>query len=221
VKVATTIEGPASAGPERRLQAAAASTVATTVEELTNAGDVSVRTRLIGPNGKVVKSAQSSARSQDAANTTTEQVFDLPSPQFWSLQTPRLYVAEVELVAGGTVRDRCNAPFGIRSVEVDAERGLRLNGQPIKLKGGCVHHDNGPLGSAAIDRAEERRVELLKANGFNAIRTSHNPPSPAFLEACDRLGMLVIDEAFDQWTDAKNPQDYHRFFKEWGGRDIA
>ena len=91
----------------------------------------------------------------------------------------------------------------------------------LKLKGGCVHHDNGPLGSAAIDRAEERRVELLKANGYNAIRTSHNPPSPAFLDACDRLGMLVVDEAFDCWDRAKNPQDYHLYFKDWSDRDIA
>jgi beta-galactosidase len=200
---------------------AAAVKVATTIQGPGSEGGVSVRTRLIGPNGKVAKSAQSSASPQDATNTIIEQVIELPSPQLWTLETPRLYVAEVELLAGGTARDRCNATFGIRALDVDAEHGLRLNGQPIKLKGGCVHHDNGPLGSAAIDRAEERRVELLKANGFNAIRTSHNPPSPAFLDACDRLGMLVIDEAFDQWEEGKNPQDYHRFFKEWGGRDIA
>ena len=89
------------------------------------------------------------------------------------------------------------------------------------MKGACVHHDNGPLGAVAIDRAEERRVELLKAAGFNAIRTSHNPPSPAFLDACDRLGMLVMDEAFDQWERPKNPQDYNRFFNDWWARDIA
>ncbi len=195
--------------------------IATTIEDSGSAGDILVRTRLIGPNGKIVKSAQSSARSTGATNTVLDQVIELPSPQLWSVETPRLYGAEVELVAGGAVRDRSHAAFGIRGIEVDAERGLRLNGQPIKLKGGCVHHDNGPLGSAAIDRAEERRVEILKANGFNAIRTSHNPPSPAFLDACDRLGMLVIDEAFDQWEEGKNPQDYHRFFKEWGGRDVA
>ncbi|HXP62419.1 MAG TPA: glycoside hydrolase family 2 TIM barrel-domain containing protein [Dongiaceae bacterium] len=195
--------------------------VATTIAGPGSGADVSVRTRLIGPNGRVVRSAQSSARFQGATNTIVEQVIDLPSPQLWDLSTPRLYGAEVELVAGGTVRDRCRAAFGIRKLEADAEHGLRLNGQPLKLKGGCVHHDNGPLGSAAIDRAEERRVELLKANGFNAIRTSHNPPSPAFLDACDRLGVLVIDEAFDQWAEAKNPQDYHRFFQEWSGRDIA
>ena len=110
--------------------------------------------------------------------------------------------------------------FGIRSVSVDAQRGFLLNGAPLKLRGGCVHHDNGPLGSAAYDRAEERRVELLKAAGFNAIRTSHNPPSTAFLSACDRLGMLVMDEAFDAWNNGKNPQDYARFFKANWQNDV-
>jgi len=84
-----------------------------------------------------------------------------------------------------------------------------------------MHHDNGPLGSATIDRAQERRVELMKANGFNAIRTSHNPPSPAFLAACDRLGIMVIDEAFDCWEVGKNGQDYNVYFKDWAQRDIA
>ena len=83
-----------------------------------------------------------------------------------------------------------------------------------------MHHDNGPLGAATIDRAEARRVELLKANGYNAIRTSHNPVSPAFLAACDRLGMLVMDEAFDCWSGGKNPQDYHLYFDEWWQRDM-
>ena len=106
-------------------------------------------------------------------------------------------------------------------IEIDAEKGLRVNGVPYEMKGACVHHDNGPLGAAAIDRAEERRVEILKAAGFNAIRTSHNPPSPAFLDAADRLGMLVIDEAFDMWERPKNPQDYHRFFEEWWASDLA
>ena len=90
----------------------------------------------------------------------------------------------------------------------------------MKLRGGCVHHDNGCLGACAYDRAEERRVALLKAAGFNAIRTSHNPPSPAFLDACDRLGVLVLDEAFDCWKHGKNGNDYGRYFDEWWQRDV-
>ena len=98
--------------------------------------------------------------------------------------------------------------------------GLRINGVPLKLQGGCVHHDNGMLGSACIPRAEERRVQILKASGYNAIRTSHNPPSRDFLDACDRVGMVVIDEAFDCWEAGKNPQDYHLYFKDWWQRDL-
>ncbi len=96
-----------------------------------------------------------------------------------------------------------------------------MNGQKtVKLKGGCFHNDNGPLGSKAYDRAEERKVELLKASGFNAIRCSHNPPSPAFLAACDHLGMLVMDEAFDVWKYGKMPYDYHLYFNDWWKKDI-
>src|SRR5689334_25432480 len=111
--------------------------------------------------------------------------------------------------------------FGIRTISFTAENGFRLNGKEVELKGGCVHHDNGILGSAAIDRAEERKIELLKANGFNAIRCSHNPPSEKLLETCDRVGMLVIDEVVDQWELPKNDYDYQRFFDEWWKHDIS
>lgn len=117
--------------------------------------------------------------------------------------------------------DEIAVPFGIRTVEFSAEKGFLLNGKPLKLKGGCLHHDNGLLGAVAINRAEERKVELMKANGFNAVRCSHNLPSEYFLQACDRLGLLVIDEVFDQWQQAKRPQDYHQFFDEWSEHDIA
>ena len=131
----------------------------------------------------------------------------------WSPAKPHLYRAEIEVLIAGRVVDRSTVTFGIRSIEVDIEHGLRINGERVKLKGGCVHHDNGILGSAAFDRAEERRVEILKANGFNAIRTSHNPPSPAFLDACDRLGMMVIDEAFDCWNLGKNDRRLSSLFQ--------
>ena len=110
--------------------------------------------------------------------------------------------------------------FGIRTIAFSVDKGFQLNGKTVELKGGCVHHDNGPLGAKAYDRAEERRIELLKASGYNAVRCSHNPPSPAFLAACDKLGMLVIDEAFDMWRNAKNPYDYSLYFDEWWQKDI-
>ena len=121
----------------------------------------------------------------------------------------------------GRVVDETVTTFGIRSIEWSAQKGLLLNGKPVKLTGGSVHHDNGPLGAAAFDRAEERKVELLKAAGHNAVRTAHNIPSPAFLDACDRLGLLVLDEPFDSWKAHKVKFDYGTDFDEWWKRDIS
>jgi beta-galactosidase len=122
------------------------------------------------------------------------------------------------VVEGSATRDQQGTSVGIRTIHVSAEKGLELNGTRVILNGGCVHHDNGALGAMAFDRAEERRVALLKQAGFNAIRTSHNPPSLAFLNACDRLGMLVLDEAFDCWEQSKSRFDYSVVFKQHGGK---
>ena len=117
---------------------------------------------------------------------------------------------------GDHLADATATPFGVRALAWSPESGLTINGKTYKLSGGCIHHDNGVLGACAFDRAEERKIELLKAAGFNAIRTAHNPPSPALLDACDRLGMLVMDEAFDCWAKGKNSKDYSLHFKdEW------
>jgi beta-galactosidase len=145
----------------------------------------------------------------------------LPDPKLWSTEEPVLYTVVSELLQNGKLVDESRTKFGIRTISFDARNGFRLNGKTTKLKGGCFHNDNGPLGARAYDRAEERKVELMKASGFNAIRCSHNPPSPAFLNACDSLGMLVIDEAFDAWNYGKMPYDYHLYFKDWWRRDIT
>jgi beta-galactosidase len=141
-------------------------------------------------------------------------------PELWSIDSPNLYQAEVSVIAEGTITDRAIQNFGIRKIEFDAMYGFRLNGKPVELKGGCIHHDNGPLGSCAYDRAEERKVELLKSAGFNAIRFAHNPPSPAILEACDRLGMLAIDESFDVWRYGHFDGDYGSRFDSLWKQDI-
>ena len=137
------------------------------------------------------------------------------------MDNPNLYTLLSEVLVGGNVVDTEKTTFGIRSLTIDAANGLRLNGVPMKLKGGCIHHDHGLLGAAAFDRAEERKVQLLKSAGYNALRSAHNPPSPALLEACDRLGFLVLDETFDAWTVAKTPNDYHLHFVDWWQRDTA
>jgi beta-galactosidase len=183
--------------------------------------NVVVRASVLNAKGKTVQTREGNLRLAANETRSVEQLLEVRAPKLWSTDSPELYSAQIEIVAAGKTLDTTSTRFGIRKIEVDATNGFRLNGQMLKLKGGCMHHDNGPLGSATIDRAEERRVELMKANGFNAIRTSHNPPSPAFLDACDRLGVLVIDEAFDCWEVGKNGQDYSVYFKDWVKRDIA
>ena len=179
-----------------------------------------VRARLIDPDGAVAAEAQEPVIVSAGATATATYALRLTNPRLWSPRDPQLYCAEVVVEADGKVADNATLSIGVRKIEIDAAHGLRINGESVKLHGGCVHHDNGPLGSACIQRAEERRVEILKANGFNAIRTSHNPPSRDFLDACDRLGMLVIDEAFDCWEIEKNPNDYNLYFKDWWQRDL-
>jgi beta-galactosidase len=182
--------------------------------------EVTVRIRLFDSKNAAAGSREARQALAASVSAQVEQTFTVTRPELWSLAATRMYRAEVDLLVGGKVVDQSAAPFGIRRIEVDAQRGLRINGEAVKLKGGCLHHDNGLLGAAALDRAEERRIELTKAHGFNAIRTSHNPPSPAFLDACDRLGVLVMDEAFDCWERQKDAQDYHLYFAEWWQRDI-
>jgi beta-galactosidase len=143
------------------------------------------------------------------------------NPRLWSPETPIRYKAQIQLMKGGTAIDSTSQAFGIRSATFDVQNGFRLNGKKAILHGGCVHHDNGCLGAAAYDRAETRRVELLKSAGFNAVRTSHNPPSEAFLDACDRLGVLVIDESFDGWREKKTANDYAKYFDDWWQRDLG
>lgn len=185
-----------------------------------NARNIKLLTRIYSPDGKLAASSESGPRSISARNVDIIQDISITAPQLWSIEEPNLYVAEVEVITDGKSTDLVKTTFGIRTIHFDAKTGFTLNGKNVLLKGGCMHHDNGFLGAAAIDRAEERRVELMKAYGYNAIRTSHNPPSRSFLDACDRLGIVVIDEAFDMWERPKNPMDYHRFFKEWWQRDI-
>lgn len=143
------------------------------------------------------------------------QRFYVQRPLLWSPEHPSLYTAQVSLDGAPTL-----VTFGIRTVTVDPRKGLRINGEPVLLRGACLHADNGPLGAAAIGRADERRIELLKEAGFNAIRTTHNPASPAMLDACDRLGVLVMDEAFDMWTRFKTPYDYAAEFPQWWAADL-
>ena len=184
---------------------------------------VNINTKYINASGAMV-AITGELKQFIAAKKSFEfnQDVVIKNPQLWSCESPALYTAVTSIYSNSNSNliSRDTNSFGIRKISFDVSNGFQLNGKTVKLKGGCFHNDNGPLGSKEYDRAEERKVELLKANGFNAIRCSHNPPSPAFLKACDRLGMLVMDEAFDCWNYGKNPYDYHLYFKDWWKKDI-
>lgn len=182
--------------------------------------NVSLVTTIISPHGKIVGNTRRILTISAGASKTEEQNIPLTSPALWSVETPALYKAVTEIREGNKVLDRVVTSFGVRSISFTAQQGFLLNGKRVLLKGGCIHHDNGLLGAAAIDRAEVRKIELLKKNGFNAVRLSHNPPSTQLLDACDRLGMLVIDEAFDAWEKGKNSLDYHLYFKDRWKKDL-
>lgn len=177
---------------------------------------------VLSPQGKVVATEERMVSVGAGGEREVTVPLTVKEPQLWSTASPAMYRTVLSVHNNkGQVIGKEVVPFGIRALAFSASKGFLLNGVPTKLKGGCVHHDNGFLGAAAIDRAEVRKVELLKANGFNAVRCAHNPPSEAFLHACDTLGLLVIDEAFDQWKKPKNPDDYHRFFERYAGGDVA
>jgi beta-galactosidase len=179
-----------------------------------------LQTQLFDPAGKLVGTSKSNTSLNADQTSEVSQKIEIERPSLWSIETPGLYKAKVSVLINNKATEFRTAVFGIRSIKISAESGLLINGKSYDLKGGCYHHDNGPLGAASIDRAEERKIEILKKAGFNAIRTSHNPPSPALLDACDRLGMVVIDEIFDMWEKSKKKQDYSLFFKEWWKKDV-
>jgi beta-galactosidase len=174
---------------------------------------------LYDPEGKLTGKTQKTILL-DSNDMMVSHEVEVTDPALWCPASPALYTAVLDILKEGELADRVKTQFGIRSLEFSPEKGFLLNGEKILLKGGCLHHDNGPLGAAAFKTAEYRRVQTMKENGFNAIRTAHNPPSEWFLNACDELGMLVMDESFDHWQRPKNPQDYHRFFDEWWEKDM-
>jgi beta-galactosidase len=189
--------------------------------ESTEQTEVTVQTILKDRSGKQRGTAQSTITITPGKDIEISQSINVAQPALWSPESPTLYSATTQVLKNGKIVDEVITPFGIRTLSWSAEKGLLLNGKSIKLTGGSVHHDNGPLGAAAFDRAEERKVQLLKAAGHNAVRTAHNPPSPAFLDACDRLGLLVMDEPVDSWKASKVKFDYGRDFDEWWQRDIS
>lgn len=181
---------------------------------------ITVNTRLLSGSFKGAGNNVTKLALPAHSEKEVTQIIKVSKPLLWTPETPYLYHAQIQVLKGDEKIDETKTTLGVRSIKFTPENGFQLNGKTVKISGGCVHHDNGCLGAAAFDRAEERKVELMKAAGFNAVRTSHNPPSEAFLEACDRLGLLVIDEAFDGWRVGKNKYDYSVYFDKWSKRDL-
>ena len=171
-------------------------------------GDVSVNIQITDSEGNAVANARAAV---DAKGVYSADV-TVAAPSLWSVDTPSLYEMKAELLVNGEVIDEDETTFGIRTLEVVSGKGFLLNGEEVLLRGGCVHHDNGLLGCAEYDDAAYRRVKIMKEAGFNAIRSAHNPISSSILRACDRLGMLVMDESFDTWHTTKSQYDYVSYF---------
>jgi len=150
-----------------------------------------------------------------------QQRIALRSPRLWSVDSPNLYQIRSTVLEGNRLVDTLITTFGIRTIAFDADRGFLLNSRQVKLRGVNLHHDGGAVGAAVPLRIWENRLRTLKAMGANAIRTSHNPPAAEFLDLCDRMGFLVMAEAFDEWTFGKVPEGYHRYYAEWGERDAT
>jgi beta-galactosidase len=188
--------------------------------------EITVQTRLVAPDGKTVAAIESSQMVGNGAATKIEQQIIFPRPQLWNLDDPKLCHAVSEVRAGGKILDEQTTTFGIRDAHFEADIGFWLNGKNFKIKGVCLHADGGAFGAAVPISIWEARLKTLKSLGVNAIRTAHNPPAPEFLDLCDRLGLLVMDEFFDCWTVAKPTlggqglADYHLYFNEWSHTDL-
>ena len=213
--------------PEVTPQSASVNVRVTLDNDSDSLAAVTLRTRVyeLGPGGaKAARPVASSAPSQVSvaahASGTGDATLRVSNPRLWSTRRPSLYVAVTTVEQGGRVVDAYETVFGIRTVEFDHARGLLLNGEPVELKGVCNHHDLGALGAAVNVRALERQLEIMKEMGVNAVRTSHNPPAPELLDLADRMGLLVMDEAFDAWRRSKKKNDYHRLFDDWHERDL-
>src|SRR5689334_20768078 len=181
---------------------------------------VNLTTIIQDASGREVARASERNVAARGLHAEASQTLKVSAPLLWSDDRPYLYKVISQLEQGGRVVDRYETPLGIRTFRFDAEKGFFLNGKPLKIRGTCNHHDLGSLGTAVNTRAIERQLEMLKGMGVNGLRTSHNPPAPELLEIADRLGFIVMDEAFDVWKIEKTKYDYHLDWDEWHQRDL-
>lgn len=189
--------------------------------QATASQNVAMQIELIDPSGKIAATGESKSiniERDQTANLDLELV--VKNPQLWDVEKGVLYKAVARIRSGKKTLDDETVSFGIREFKFEPKTGFWLNGKNFKIKGVCLHHDGSAFGAAVPLAIWERRFQELRKLGVNAIRTAHNPPAPEFLDLADRMGFIVMDELFDQWTVAKNPYDYHLYFREWSKRDV-
>lgn len=180
---------------------------------------LTLKTRIRDVSGRVVTEDEAELPRGDIR--VFEQTFLLDSPALWSPETPRLYTAESRLCADGVQTDAYSTRFGVRKLEIIPDQGMFLNGEPVKFRGVCLHHDLGPLGAAVNRSALRRQLSIMKEMGANAVRTAHNMPAPELVELCDEMGLMVMVETFDEWRAPKMRNGYHLYFDEWAERDLV
>jgi len=188
--------------------------------ESDKAANVVLETSVVDAAGRAATRSTSNVAIPAGGSQTQPVTVSVTRPQRWDMDHPYLYTLVSEVRQNNQVVDRYETPFGIRTIAYDKQKGFLLNGQAHKIQGVCNHHDLGALGAAVNLRATERQLEIMKGAGVNAIRTSHNPPSPELLDLCDRMGLVVMDESFDMWLRPKVPNGYSKFFNEWSERDV-
>lgn len=191
----------------------------TVVNKSNKRANITVNHEYFSPDGKSVASVNEKIEVPANSSAISALFCKIDKPQRWDIENPNLYKAVTTIVQNGKVVDTYNSRIGLRSIAFTKD-GFFLNNKKIRFNGVCLHHDNGALGSAIYRRADQRKLQIMKDMGVNAIRTSHNPPSRVFLELCDELGLVVLDEAFDVWKKAKVPNGYNVFFEKWAERDI-
>ncbi|WP_333682333.1 glycoside hydrolase family 2 TIM barrel-domain containing protein [Dyella sp.] len=196
------------------------STHAVVANDSAQARKVDVVSRILSSSGAVVAQSHQDKSLAAGGKSAWDETLAITNPSLWSPDSPNLYTLVQDVYVDGAITDERRTRFGARTITVDAVHGLRINGRQVLLRGGCIHHDNYMLGGAGWPDADARKVVLMKAAGYNAIRSAHNPASQATLDAADELGMLVIDEAFDMWNVSKTPMDYSRFFKQDWQQDL-
>lgn len=206
--------------PEVSKQSAAIQ-IESAVKNANGKGDIELNLMIEDSNKRIVKQINTKYQLSDLQDTTVINKIKIDNPILWSVDNPHLYKLITTIKQNGKLIDNDETTFGIRYFSFDSAKGFFLNGENMKIKGVCLHHDLGALGAAVNVRAMERQLEILKEMGCNGIRTSHNPAAPEFLDLCDKMGFIVMEDIFDMWRKKKSPHDYAQYFPDWYERDLS